>query len=778
MKKALLMILTLFSIFLFANLVSATVNVTLISPVDYDDLTNSNISFRAIATTNETLKNCSLYSDYSGNYQLMQTLTSVTNNVAFEFNATGIIDSVYNYTTNYHTWDVVCFDNSTSGTYASPYHYSVEAVDETSPNITSIISPSGTIQNTDDISFSVSVIDDWGLSNCSLYTDKTGTLAIETNSTLSISGTSGTYAFTVNNLTDKNYTWNVACMDSNSNKYTSSNQIFEVDYINDAPVYNQTWSTWVVISNSGVNYLYIEANDYNGNTVTFTSNNTGKIPLVNLGSNKARISYNPTIIETFSVVISACDGITCTNQTLNVQSRTKSNSMTVTSPTVEAERGDNRTTATFTIINTGDETLTVINITSDAASQYNVTFSGAPASLASKASTTVTVYVDTSVKERGGINSIGTITVTTDKVTQTATLYLETDNMLVFKEISITGGELDDDYEEIEDQSGKVIDSIAPGDNITIIINLDNLFDDNDDDIENIDLEIEIKDMAGDGDDLEFDDSFDVDGDDDSGKKKFTFTVPYDLEDEDELEITITAEGKDQNKAIHSVQWNGIFLVERENHLLKIESLTAQKTRLKTCEDMYTYLDIDVINLGDNEEKDVVVKIWNSVLGIDDKYYYDEMEAYDDFDDEEDSRHRIHHKLQLPTDTKPGTYTIQVNTYYKTNNPNKYAIINIDVVDCGETTTTKEETITQTTNTISVKDSTEAALKLLGSTKATTNQFVVSTLTTKDGLFNNDISKENSFKIAMIVGNVVAAAAIIILLIKFLMVGSKSSFGF
>ena len=81
------------------------------------------------------------------------------------------------------------------------------------------------------LTFNASVSDDFGLANCSLWHNATGTW--HRNQTQIVTGTSNTTSFYLNDLTNISFIWNIQCYDNASNySFGESNRTVEIYFIN------------------------------------------------------------------------------------------------------------------------------------------------------------------------------------------------------------------------------------------------------------------------------------------------------------------------------------------------------------------------------------------------------------------------------------------------------------------------------------------------------------------------------------------------------------------
>ncbi|RLE43369.1 hypothetical protein DRJ48_01100 [Candidatus Woesearchaeota archaeon] len=123
--------------------------------------------------------------------------------------------------------------------------------------------------------------------------------------------------------------------------------------------------------------------------------------------------------------------------------------------------------------------------------------------------------------------------------------------------------------------------------------------------------------------------------------------------------------------------------VEKETHDLRIISFNLARTQLK-C-DLRTEIEVEIMNLGKKDEDEVVYTIKNSALGIDiteggpGNYIELESDPYD-----EDNTFSKTHTITLPSDTAPGTYTIEMRLYRDKDELEDYQSAELTILACEE----------------------------------------------------------------------------------------------
>ncbi len=148
---------------------------------------------------------------------------------------------------------------------------------------------------------------------------------------------------------------------------------------------------------------------------------------------------------------------------------------------------------------------------------------------------------------------------------------------------------------------------VKPGSVIRMEIKLENDFADKDiNDIEVVATIYEIDD----GDDLEEDDSLDLnDGEDDT--IEFTFDVPIEI-DEDTYDMVLTIEGTDDDGLVWRYTYNFDVELDKEKHELVLDYPSILTL---VCGQDASF-SVKTINLGADDEQDVVLRVSNLDLNI------------------------------------------------------------------------------------------------------------------------------------------------------------------
>ncbi len=227
---------------------------------------------------------------------------------------------------------------------------------------------------------------------------------------------------------------------------------------------------------------------------------------------------------------------------------------------------------------------------------------------------------------------------------------------------------------------GERIDEEAkPGDNIEFKIEVKNNFTrDEDLEIEDITVEATIEEIE-DNDDFEEESSdFDLDADRDK-RVTLRFQVPLEVE-EDTFDVVITAEGEDKNGTDHKATMRLKLEVDKENHLLKItkKSIVPEKV---DCNRNNVQIVTTLINIGNEDEEDVIFYLINQNLGLNIRDAIGELKA------EPNEKESIFSKIypfNVPNEVKEGSYPITLKAVYDKERKKVEESIILTVTDCPE----------------------------------------------------------------------------------------------
>ncbi|MBU4246654.1 MAG: CARDB domain-containing protein [Nanoarchaeota archaeon] len=247
------------STWIFVDLQNATIIHN--SPANGLNTTNATANFSFNATDNTAL-NCSLYIDGI----LKNTNSSTANNTETILNST--------LSEGRHLWNISCTDLANNTNTSTAYNI---GIDLSAPSII-LNSPANGEWNTNGkTNFTFKATDAvTAISNCSLWTNTTGTWAVNMTNDTIVNNTQTAFIFESNVLGNGTYLWNVECYDAVSNSsFALENYTFIIGNATDFTVTDIR----LINSSNGNNpipgsNLTINATIKNSGTLNSTSNMT------------------------------------------------------------------------------------------------------------------------------------------------------------------------------------------------------------------------------------------------------------------------------------------------------------------------------------------------------------------------------------------------------------------------------------------------------------------------------------------------------------------------
>jgi len=333
-------------------------------------------------------------------------------------------------------------------------------------------------------------------------------------------------------------------------------------------------------------------------------------------------------------------------------------------------------TTTFTITNTGNQTLTNFQLSSTASSIHNIYFNQIPLNLTPGQQAIVTVggtiplSFDASTSQCIPSSfQIGNIAVSASTTTGTENislpLYMQRANHLVFKDLDISVDEDSTSFDEGDDVD------IKPGSDISILADLENTFKKSGGfDIEDITLFVEALDSE-----LNIDEDADVDNlrPDRHSTEEITFDIDLDVND-DKYDASVYICGVDENGARHGDRVNGIFNVEIEDDFLLVRSVDAPHEA--QCGSTINFR-IGIENIGKDDQNDAEVLIENDLLHI--------SERVTDIEVEEDDTETARLIITLPSSAENGASFFEISAQTDDGSVTDTQTATLTITGCGTT---------------------------------------------------------------------------------------------
>ncbi|HII16359.1 TPA: hypothetical protein HA361_00435 [Candidatus Woesearchaeota archaeon] len=345
----------------------------------------------------------------------------------------------------------------------------------------------------------------------------------------------------------------------------------------------------------------------------------------------------------------------------------------------------------FTIKNDGNESLTAINISSDAASKWNVLF--APSSiavLAPNASQSVTVSAHVPTDESGNVN-IGSVRISSAELSPVifpikaavgGDLFIEDLNVFI---IGTTDTNDNVTVQAVKD--GETIkESIRPGGMVEFSVRVRNeLVSDDKEDAEAEDVFVTITiEGIDDGEDVEEESTTYILGQGDSEWIDVALGTPTFVE-EGLYDVIIVLEGDFEGDTI-TQEWAVKLEVKKKQHDIIIEKAEIFPASIK-CSGAGT-ITVMLANRGGSYEGMVRVTAMNPALGIN---WEEKGIAIDEMEGPDDEKHAATVPFEIREGTAAGDYPITISAYYSDTIIDDTTVVELIVAACDGTVEPLEE---------------------------------------------------------------------------------------
>jgi len=359
----------------------------------------------------------------------------------------------------------------------------------------------------------------------------------------------------------------------------------------------------------------------------------------------------------------------------------------------EADDFDDRIeelTISFIIRNTGGDTIT--GLTSDvlpasgfSLTDTNIRVSNLPVSLDAGQSKTVSITgiipgkldaVDAKKLTEKSFQ-VATLVITgssasSGNIEQNIVIEMQRENQLEIDDVDVC---INGQCVSVDD--GDDVENVRPGDRVDFTFNVENKFSDSDKedlDIEDVQLEWEIDD-----DDLDEDDDEDL-GDlsaDDQETESFSFSIDDDVP-AGTYRVTAMVFGRDENNALHGQEMEFDLEIERDRHDITMRRVSVSPSTLSCVGSGIVTFDVAYVNIGRDDEDDVVISVENDELGI--------KESIGPVNLDEDDSRQDSIRINLGGDNiKPDTYIFKVKSFHATSVQSDEAQVAVTVPDCSNT---------------------------------------------------------------------------------------------
>jgi len=362
----------------------------------------------------------------------------------------------------------------------------------------------------------------------------------------------------------------------------------------------------------------------------------------------------------------------------------------VSSPLLGGQNQDRNenVSAQVTITNNGTSTLTNFNVAFPGADpKYRLTANGVPSNISAGASATITVTglvpldfdaIDSSTLKAQAF-SIATLTVTATnsasaQESASSGISMQAVNQLELKKARIDCG---DKSKSLND--GDKIKGLKPGDQCTLEIEVKNNFNQNDrDNKKNGDVEfrtVNLRVESGSRNDIDIDDPDDIEtlSADDTDQQSVEVQVESDASD-GTVSVEISAFGDDDNGALQGERITVRLEIIRLTHDIQIRRVEISPNRVSNCEAVSVKGNVNVLNLGKRNEKDVAVEVSFPDL----KY----SKKVDKIELDKDDATGASFDISVPKGTKAGVLHGDVRTFFDQVALSNSGSVDLTVEDC------------------------------------------------------------------------------------------------
>ncbi|MBI2647254.1 lamin tail domain-containing protein [Candidatus Woesearchaeota archaeon] len=446
---------------------------------------------------------------------------------------------------------------------------------------------------------------------------------------------------------------NVTIKDSSSNQ-VSLKWVINVLNLNRAPFFDEI-SNKTISKNTNLSFN-ISANDFDDDELTFSSNHS-EISISKFNNTVATVSWKPKNIDIGNNTINftVSDGISIDSKIVIISVGAEGNTrpIIISSP---------KTTAT--ISERYFYKVEAIDLDNDVLSfslKSNLTEMRID-------STGVIAFVPSSA---GFFNVNVSVTDFVEITNQSYNLTVKEGSRLKITDIDI---KIDGRKSSNLKNNSRISKEAKPGSTIEFKIEIKNDFsEDEDTDIEDIEVEVTIEDIDG-GSNLEDESNkFDLRAQDDKSLT-LSFRLPLNIE-EDIFDVTVKAEGEDENGNFYEQDFELELEVEKDKHSLRFLSVDANPTII-SCNRVMT-INYKIINIGQENEEDVILEIKNDVLGIDIKKEDTIIES-----GTEDNIASGLLKVNIKNDVESSFYPLTINVYSDDGELQDTKNLQLNIKDC------------------------------------------------------------------------------------------------
>ena len=439
---------------------------------------------------------------------------------------------------------------------------------------------------------------------------------------------------------------------------------------NNAPTFTGIEDFELTVGETKEITVAVNDTDNDNLTITWSGHPTGMT--ITETNDEITISWTPTTaVADTTVTLKADDGFDETTETFVASARMSGVYLDI--PDIELGGNNQKReflTQTFTITNEGSEAVNdlVVQI-ANSDTTFEITQEPST-SLAPGDSTVIIISIDIPLSQDSGSNNIGELLFTYGGVAETKQVSLITKTNIEFYKDEIEYEVNNDKKKSIEVNENIDVD---PGDEVVLKFKIESLIDDVEFDEDDIEVRVECDEFDYDEDQTSTK-TLDSEGDK-TNEFEFTIDVPYDADDGLQ-EATITVEAEDENGAMHTIEFEFEFDVDRLKHDIRIVDLRFINNRVEAGET--ARLEVEIENTGEEDEEKVYIELVNTELDIEQRIGPIEIDS-----DDSDKKTMI---IEIPDDADERDYIFYVTTMYNMNRETDEEYVTLTVYSNGGVT--------------------------------------------------------------------------------------------
>lgn len=299
-------------------------------------------------------------------------------------------------------------------------------------------------------------------------------------------------------------------------------------------------------------------------------------------------------------------------------------------------------------------------------------------------------------------------------------------------------------------------DEAKPGDTLEFRVTMKNNYTSSELRIEDISVKTTVEGID-DGNDLDDETSTFSLSPGSTKKVTLKFKVPIEV-DESTYDVLIEADGSDKNGTSQDNQMTIHLDVNKQSHQIKITKLALSPVEI-ACSRKNVKLSASILNIGTEDESAVNIEVSNTDLGLDIKDQVTDLLAQPN---DPQSAYSKLYTFNVGNDIAAGTYPIDYSVLYNTDRKKETGTVQLTVDDCPTAT---QNTNTQNSQSTQTSTQNTQTTTTSGTTTQTTGAVVLPALPPDTTVTQESFFKSNAFVIGIIIAEIVAVIAGIILIV-------------